>query len=120
MFILLYTLASVLSNKSNKMQEILSSKKNANNLKINVLINLLFSAILFIFKIISNISIATTFVFLGILAGKEVAIAFSESDIFGKTYKKTILTVLRDINKCILGVCVSLAFVIFINFFNVL
>jgi hypothetical protein len=120
MFILLYTLASVLSNKSNKMQEILSSKKNANNLKINVLINLLFSTILFVFKVISNISIATTFVFLGILAGKEVAIAFSESDIFGKTYKKTILTVLRDINKCILGVCVSLAFVIFINFFNVL
>jgi hypothetical protein len=120
MFILLYTLASVLSNKSNKMQEILLSKSGANNLKINVLINMLFSAVLFIFKVINNVSIATTFVFLGILAGKEIAIASSEMDIFGRNYKRTILTILRDINKCIFGVGVSLAFVTLINFFDVL
>jgi hypothetical protein len=119
-FILLYTLASVLSNKNNKMQNILSSKKNSNNLKINVLINILFSATLFVFKVINNVSIATTFVFLGILAGKDIAIMFSERDIFGKAYKKTVLGILKDINKCILGVGVSLAFVILINFLNVL
>jgi hypothetical protein len=120
MFILLFTLASVLSNRGNRMQEILSSKKNANNVKVNVLINVLFSAVLFIFKVVNNVSIATTFVFLGILAGKEVAIVFSERDILGRTYKKTVLNILKDINKCILGVCISLVFVVLINFFNVL
>jgi hypothetical protein len=118
--VIIFTIASVLGNKNNKMQEIISKKNNANNLKMNVIINILFTMVLFLFKVINNVSIATTFVFLGILAGKDLAIIFAEKNILGSSYRRVIFNSLKDINKCITGVIVSLTFVALINSLNVL
>jgi CBS domain containing-hemolysin-like protein len=121
LLVMLYTLAAILSNKNNnKMQKIVSNKSNASNLKLNVIANTIFATVLFLFKVMSNVSIATTFVFLGILAGKELALMFSEGGASRIAYKKTLFGIIVDIKKCVIGVIVSLCFVGFIGFLNIL
>jgi hypothetical protein len=120
LIMLLSILGLILSNKNNRMQRIVSSKKNAGNVRINTIINVVFALILFFFKTVNNISIATTFVFLGVLAGKDIALLLNERDAEKKNYRRTLSNILKDINKCILGVGISLIFFSVINFFNVL
>lgn len=56
-----------------EIQKIVTSKTNATDIRSAALINLMFGIVLLVFKEWSNMPMSTTWVFLGLLAGREIA-----------------------------------------------
>ncbi len=64
----------------------------------------IYGIILFFFKELSNVPMSTTWVFLGLLAGREFAIAMVT---YLRTGRETGLIVLKDAFKGVLGLAAS-------------
>lgn len=80
--------------------------------------DLVYAVILFYFKMYNNVPMSTTWVFIGLLAGRELAIALGKH---GKAKKRNALLVRafrlgrKDIFKALIGLVVSLILAIIIN-----
>lgn len=67
--------AYIFATKGGEIQKIVSNKINTVDLRAATIVNLIYGLILLYFKQISNIPMSTTWVFLGLLAGRELAIS---------------------------------------------
>ena len=79
-FIGIIFIAFIFYNHDVPIQEIVSKKKDMTNTRSTSIINLSFAFIIFVFGQINHIPMATTWVFIGILAGRELCIAQLEND----------------------------------------
>jgi hypothetical protein len=93
-----------------KIQQVVTSKTNTHDIRSATIVDLLYGVVLYIFKIQSNVPMSTTWVFLGLLAGREIAFAISNAS----TYKHAFKLARKDMVKAGfgLGVSVAIAFVI--------
>lgn len=73
---ILALLAFIFRENGGAIQKIVTSKTNTTDIRAATIIDFIFGIILFIFKELSNIPMSTTWVFLGLLAGREFAISF--------------------------------------------
>lgn len=116
-FVLLFfvsALAYIFQSSGGKIQEIVLSKTNTTYIKAATMIDLLFAFILLFFKNYNSIPMSTTWVFVGLLAGREIAIA-----LIGKeTYcKKKLFTLLgKDALKVVAGLTISVVVILSIHF----
>ena len=101
-------LGLVFYRKGGKIQEIVINKKNTRYVRSATIIDLVYALLLLYFKQYNNIPMSTTFVFVGLLAGRELALA-------GSFYKKTFPVVTKDLGKLLFGMGVSLAIVFLIH-----
>lgn len=92
-----------------KIQKLLISKTNTKFVKSATIIDLVYSFVLFFFNEINNIPMSTTFVFVGLLAGREIALHRGFS-------KKVFPMVGKDFMKLMVGIIVSVSVVLAINF----
>ncbi|WP_409432719.1 hypothetical protein ACJ3XI_10990 [Litorimonas sp. RW-G-Af-16] len=69
-------MAYVFASRGGKIQKIILNKTNTTDIRAAILVDLMFGAILFIFKEISDIPMSTTWVFMGLIAGRELAISY--------------------------------------------
>lgn len=88
------------------IQKIVTSKTGTVDIRGAAIINLVYGAILLIFKEASNMPMSTTWVFLGLLAGREFAISFH---MYTPSPRRTFRIVTLDAAKAALGLVVSLA-----------
>lgn len=72
--ILLAMLAYIFSSKGGAIQNIVRSKTNTQDVRSATIIDFSYAIVLFFFANLSKIPMSTTWVFLGILAGREIAI----------------------------------------------
>ncbi len=104
-------LAYTLYRRGGRIQEIVNSKTNTEDPRVGALVNVLFGIILFIFKEMSNIPMSTTWVFLGLIAGRELAVAY----IVGlRDRSEAMQDVTRDAGRLLFGLAVSVALAFFI------
>lgn len=89
-----------------EIQKIVLRKTHTTDVRAGTLIDFMFALILFIFKEISDIPMSTTWVFLGLLAGRELAIA-SVTDL--KDRRKALSDVGSDMGRAFFGLLVSIA-----------
>ena len=105
--------------KGGKIQEIVMSKTNTRYVRSATLIDLVYCFVLYFFKELNNIPMSTTFVFMGMLAGRELGIWMHlgyGNLTYGKEHRKAIFPMLyTDFLRLMLGlaVSVSLAYGIF-------
>ncbi len=78
--ILLGFLAYIFANKGGKIQEIVREKTNTQDVRSATIIDFTYGLILLFFKEWSDIPMSTTWVFLGLLAGREIAIRWRLGD----------------------------------------
>ncbi len=78
--ILLVMLAYIFKNKGGAIQEIVRVKTNTQDVRSATIIDFTYGIILFFFKELSDIPMSTTWVFLGLLAGREIAIRWRLGD----------------------------------------
>ena len=104
-------LGLVFYRKGGKIQEIVINKKNTRYVRSATIIDLVYALLLLYFKQYNNIPMSTTFVFVGLLAGRELALN-------GSLYKKSFPIITKDLGKLLLGMAVSLAIVFLIQQFN--
>ena len=62
--------------RNSKIQRIITTKTNTADIRSATVIDFIFGVILFVFKEISSVPMSTTWVFLGLLAGREFAVGF--------------------------------------------
>lgn len=87
--------------KGGRIQRIVKSKSGTKNVRAATLIDLVYVAILVYFKQYNNIPMSTTWVFIGLLTGRELAIATINSGVIG--IRAVLPIVIMDFGKVILG-----------------
>ncbi|MFT6999421.1 MAG: hypothetical protein ACJAVW_000431 [Spirosomataceae bacterium] len=96
-----------------KIQGIVLSKTNTKYVRSATIIDFVYAIILLYFKELNSIPMSTTWVFIGLLSGREVAIsALSEH----RKIKKLFPILRGDFWKLIIGMSVSIAIAILVNY----
>jgi hypothetical protein len=96
-----------------KIQKIVLEKHNTRYVRSATIIDLFYWLILYFFKELNDIPMSTTWVFVGMLAGREFAIA----SFMGKKKTKSVFPLVgRDFGKMMIGLSASLAIVLVIHY----
>lgn len=95
-----------------KIQKVVTSKTNTHDVRSATVANSVYGLILYIFKIQSNLPMSTTWVFLGLLAGRELSFAFMHS---GPSIKRALKLARKDMVKAGFGLGVSVIIAQIIN-----
>lgn len=98
--------AIIFANRGGAIQKIVTSKTNTADIRSATIVDFTYGIILLVFKSWSSIPMSTTWVFLGLLAGREFAIAYVSQL---RKPKEVRGVVLNDIQKALIGLLVSLA-----------
>ena len=106
-------LAWMLQKRGGKIQEIVLQKRNTKYVRSATLIDLFYFIVLYIFKEMNDIPMSTTWVFVGLLTGRELAIAsFRQKD----SVKKVFPMVSRDFLKLMVGLAASVVIVLLVQY----
>ena len=96
-----------------KIQKIVLEKHNTRYVRSATIIDAVYWIILFFFKELNDIPMSTTWVFVGMLAGREFAIA----SFMGKKKTRSVFPLVgRDFGKMMIGLSASLAIVLMIHY----
>ncbi len=98
--------------RGGEIQNIIKLKTNTQDIRSATIIDIVYALILIYFLNVNNIPMSTTWVFLGVLAGREIALYNRLRFI---TEKKVYKHVIKDITKAIIGLVVSIAVVFILN-----
>ena len=88
------------------IQKVVLTKTNTTDIRSATFVDLIYGIVLFLFKEVSKIPMSTTWVFIGLLAGREIAVAWNEKH---RTRKEVSRLVLSDFAKITFGLVVSVA-----------
>lgn len=96
-----------------KIQKLIQSKSSTKFVRSATIIDLVYAFTLYFFKELNNIPMSTTFVFVGLLAGRELGIYTSL--LKPNNIKKVFPMIGKDFLKLLLGIGISLLLVLFIQ-----
>ncbi|QTY27843.1 hypothetical protein [Flavobacterium sp. CS20] len=101
--------------RGDKIQQIVSEKARISDVRAATLVDFSY-VILLIYKLfISNIPMSTTWIFLGIIGGREIAISFARKKKGNKHKKKAFNLVLKDFGSAMAGLLISVALLAGVN-----
>ncbi len=106
-------LGILLFYKGGRIQTIVTEKSAIADVRFATVIDLIYCVILFYFKLYSKVPMSTTWVFLGLLGGREVGMAIMRS---GKnSFKKSLGLMGKDFAFALFGLLISIAIAIGVN-----
>lgn len=112
MAVILGLLAYTFANRGGPVQKILQSKTAVTDIRSATVIDFIYATLLFYFKEVSNIPMSTTFVFLGLIAGREYGFAIMRISEHG--IRRTAEIALSDVSKAFIGLAVSINMAVFL------
>lgn len=74
LLIMVGMLAYIFSRRGGKIQQVVLQKTNTTDIRSATFVDLIYGTVLFYFKELNDLPMSTTWVFLGLLAGREIAI----------------------------------------------
>lgn len=98
--------------RGGKIQNIVIEKSSTKYIRSATLIDLVYFVILYFFKELNNIPMSTTWVFVGLLTGRELAIA----SVYETKMKRVFPLVTKDFMKMMVGLGASVGIVLFIHY----
>jgi phosphate/sulfate permease len=104
--------------KGDKIQSIINEKTDVTDVRAATIVDLVYAVILFYFKMYNKVPMSTTWVFIGLLAGREVAIALgknAKAKKRGEWVIRAFNLAGKDILKATIGLVVSLILAFVIN-----
>lgn len=102
--VIVVLLAVTFANRGGPVQRILRSKTAVVDIRSATIVDFTFAGLLYYFKTLNNIPMSTTWVFLGLIAGREYAFALLMKH---RTLLETSKVTLTDIAKAYLGLVIS-------------
>lgn len=99
-----------------KIQDIVLSKTGTRYVRSSAIINFVFAGILYFFKELNGIPLSTSFVFMGLLCGRELAIAHQHKTKYQKGVVFPML--IKDFMKLMLGLAVSIGIALLASHFS--
>lgn len=115
MFILSGWLALIFRSHGGKIQEIVLEKSGTRFMRSATIIDLVYAFILLFFKQYNDIPMSTTWVFVGVLCGRELAIATANREKYKLGYVFPLVG--KDFLKMMVGLSVSVAIVLAVHYF---
>ncbi len=116
LLIILGMLAFIIYSRGGAIQSIVKSKTNTIDLRSATIIDLCYGIVLFYFKELNNVPMSTTWVFIGILAGREIAINFMLNRKEGRSAMFKNLGM--DLLKVFFGLVVSIVLVYVVKYLS--
>lgn len=111
MGVILLLLGYTFWNKGGPVQRILQAKTAVTDIRSATIIDFIYASLLFLFKEVSDIPMSTTFVFLGLIAGREFGFTLFNKSM--DAFKAARLT-LSDASKAFIGLAVSIDMAVFL------
>ncbi|WP_242926283.1 hypothetical protein [Pontibacter vulgaris] len=100
--------------KGDKIQNVINEKSEVRDVRSATIIDLVYSLILYYFKEVNNIPMSTTWVFVGLLAGRELGMRLRAHDSTEK-FAKTFNLIFKDIISVTIGLIISIILAVAIN-----
>jgi hypothetical protein len=110
-----FGLAVLLIQGGEKIQRVVDEKSNVDDTRPATVINALYAIILLVFKLQSRIPMSTTWVFIGLLTGRELSLTARGAGTNGRTFKQGLMLGARDLAFVVIGFLISLVLAININ-----
>lgn len=115
LLLLLGLLAYIVASKGGAVQAIVKSKTNTIDIRSATIIDFSYGIILYYFKELNNVPMSTTWVFIGILAGREIALNFM---LRKNEPRREMFKVLgTDLLKVLIGLMLSVMLVFIVKYF---
>ena len=112
LLIFLVLIGYIFYSRGGAIQSIVKAKTNTSDIRSATLIDLTYGIVLFFFKELNNIPMSTTWVFIGLLAGRELSIRYVSTKLLEKA---TLKDLSNDLFKVFFGLVVSVALVYIIK-----
>jgi len=111
--VLFIGLGLLLYYKGGRIQKIVTEKSVVTDVRFATLVDFVYCIILFYFKLYSQVPMSTTWVFIGLLGGRELGMAIRNSgeNSIGKTFK----LIIKDFSYAMIGLVISIAIAIGVN-----
>ena len=116
--VVFFGLGMIFFLKGDKIQDIINEKTNVADVRAATMVDLVYAVILFYFKMYNNVPMSTTWVFIGLLAGREFAIALGKhgkAKNRGAWLTRAFRLARKDMWKALAGLIVSLILAVVIN-----
>ena len=98
-------LGFLLKNKGAKIQEVVEEKSRTSDVRSATVVDFIYAIILFYFKIHSKIPMSTTWVFLGLLGGREIAMSIRHVSKY--SFLSAVKLTLKDASFALIGLAIS-------------
>ncbi|MEM8770935.1 MAG: hypothetical protein AAGD92_04710 [Pseudomonadota bacterium] len=92
-------------NQGGPVQRVLKSKTSVTDIRSATIIDFTYATLLFYFKELNDIPMSTTWVFLGLIAGREYAFALMTKAV---SFLKTAFVTTSDLSKAFIGLVISI------------
>lgn len=103
-------------SRGGAIQSIVKAKTNTYDIRSATLIDLTYGLVLLFFKELNNIPMSTTWVFIGLLAGREIGVRYFG---FGKVKRSTLTDIGKDLLKVFFGLAVSIVLVFLVRWLTI-
>lgn len=110
--VILAIMAYIFKNRGGKIQEIVNQKVNTRNIRSATIIDLCYGIVLFLYGNFNSIPMSTTWTFIGILAGREIAINYLLNK---NKLKNSYKLIAKDFAKVNIGLAISIFIVYLIQ-----
>ena len=99
--------------RGERIQEVVDEKSEVVDVRAATLIDLAFALILLYFKMHSKMPMSTTWVFIGLLSGRELAMTWTRAT--KRTMRETLRMVTKDLAYVTIGLVISIALALAVN-----
>jgi len=106
-------LGLLLYYKGGRIQKIVTEKSVVTDVRFATIIDFIYCIILFYFKLYSKVPMSTTWVFIGLLGGREVAMAIRNSG--DNSVATAFKLLIKDFSYALIGLIISIAIAIGVN-----
>ena len=111
--IIVIGLGLLLYFKGGRIQKIVTEKSVVTDVRFATLIDFIYCIILFYFKLHSKVPMSTTWVFIGLLAGREIGMAIMKTG--ENSMLRSLKLAFKDVSFALIGLIVSIAIAIGVN-----
>ena len=111
--ILVCGLGLLLYYKGGRIQKIVTEKSIVDDTRFATCVDFVYCIILFYFKLYSQVPMSTTWVFIGLLGGRELGMALRRSG--QNSISKTFKLIFKDFSFAMIGLFISIAIAIAVN-----
>lgn len=101
--------------RGEKIQQVVEEKSHVVDVRAATVIDFIYALVLFTFKEISQIPMSTTWVFVGLLAGRELGMALRRAGAEGRTWRQAGRMMGKDLLYVSIGFIVSLVIAALVN-----
>ncbi len=101
--------------RGDKIQRIITEKSYVTDVRSATVIDGVYAVILYYFKSVSVVPMSTTWVFIGLLAGREVAMSLTDSKGKGRPLSYTFKLIAKDAGYAMIGLIISIVIAVAIN-----